>query len=163
MTPSMSLIVLCGLVVSWTAGQWPFRSRLRTENWSFVEIRHKAGSHLLVCLGIGGIVWLFNMLIWPNWSDQAAMLVLLLVEGLMAGLITGSWLYGFALLAKTHTQPAQPEQSASDDFDGVVHLRRFQHPAGVLPSGVMVVWNEWRGCWSSVEAALEDERNALAS
>ena len=115
--------------------------------------------------GAAIMVWLLNLFLWPGWSDCWAMLGLLVLESVALSLV--SWLVLRSFSLHIPTKEVEPllgnAPVAQTTRDGVVHLRRFRQPRGVLPSGVAVVWNEWRGGWSSLETALEDERNALAS
>ena len=155
MTPAMSLAVLGVLVAILTLGRWWFSPATETSWPSLIW-------HLASC-GLAGVtLWLPNQLLRQDWSDQWAMLGLNLLEGGFLGLLSGFILYGASSSQSRKPEPEARHSSAAD-FGGVVHLRRFRQPRGVLAGGVMVVWNEQRGCWSSLEAALEDERNALAS
>ncbi len=159
MTPTFSLAILCLVVAFFTLWQWNNRAGRFSEPSS---VGRKIGWHLIACLAMAGGVWLVNCLWWSLWTDQGAMLMLLLVEGLVAGGISAGLLYGAAVLDSPQSKN-ETEPGLSPGTEGVVHLRRFSQTRGILSSGVMVIWNEQRGCWTSLEAVKEDERNPLAS
>lgn len=146
MTPLLSLLLICGLVAVLTLVRWPGRARQGGPT--------QIGLHLLACLGLAGLVWLLDWSLWPDWSDGLAVFGLLSLEGLTGGLVSS-----FLLFRKSGSPRFNKPVSENG---GVIRLRKRVQTKGVLPSGVMVVWSERQGRWMSQEAALEDERNALA-
>lgn len=150
MTPTLSLVLVGGLVVVLTLLRWPGRAELP---------KMSLGWHLVLSVAAGLLVWLLNLALWPDQFDGLAVGLLLGLEGLGAGLVSGFLLYGLRPItlpqrAKTKAQEAAPS--------GVVRVKQFGQTKGVLPSGVLVVWDDERGGWTQPDAPRSDRHDALA-
>ncbi len=171
MNPTIALLLLVVLVAALTVFR---RNRLLSSKSALTSLTSASSRplastlgfrllalHLFHSLVLALLVWLLNVLLWSGWPERGEALVLL---GLEAGLLGGftAPLLHIPAYQKGRKSQATRKAIEREEESGVIRLRKFGQTRGVLRPGVAVVWNERRGGWSTPEAALEDERNAIA-
>lgn len=164
MPPTVSLFLVAFLILVITY----LRRKIRREKPAYSVMRLKISLvfHLLLCLASGVAVWCLNLLAWQEWQNQLAVLLLLVLVGFSAGIVTATWLYGrfweTLALAPYENRPLDTpfEREATYSFaremddqmpSGVIHIRKYGQVRGHLPSGNKVVWDDATGRWRKVE------------
>ncbi|HEX2914261.1 MAG TPA: hypothetical protein VH186_25910 [Chloroflexia bacterium] len=159
MTPSMSLIMVGGLVAVLTAVQWR----------NFVEVFSPSSGksagfilrHMVLSGILGAFVWLVNLRLWQVQVDYGAVLGLLVAEGIVFGLlgmVIGAGKAGVHIPQKDNSKQVKRREKKS----GVVRLEQTADIRGELRPGIGVGWDQKRLRWTDLDTALEDERNTLA-
>lgn len=155
MTPTMSLVLIFGLVAGLTLLRWPDRQNLR--NLPAASKRFVVLVHLSVCLIVAFFVWLFTLSVGTPLSDYLSVLALLGLEGLLGGLISCLFLFSCHIL---HI-PIIRHMKQTEDKEGIVRLNQIG--IGRLPPGTKVVYNRGHGRWTAQDHALDEEPNSRIS
>ncbi len=157
MTPTMSLVLIWGLVAGLTLLRWLDRQNLR--NLPAASKRFAVLVHLGVCLIVAFFVWLLTLSVGTPLSDYLSVLALLGLEGLLGGLISSFVLFRRFIL---HIPRRRDVKHTKDkDKEGVVRLD--QHGIGILPPGTKVVYNRGHGRWTAQDHAQDEEPNSRIS
>jgi nitrate reductase NapE component len=162
MTPTLSLLLVCALVAALTLTRWPGRRNLQTL--PITSRRIAVLVHLGVCGLFGLVVWLFTISIGTPLTDYLGVLGLLVLESLVAGLVSCLVLFaGFGLHIPSSITAYFREIA---DRNG---LNREKEPEEVtrlesshkqLPPGMKVVYSAGKGRWTDYDRAPEEEPNS---
>ncbi len=152
MTPVISLVLVCGLVAAITVVRRRMTERVSTsDGYRWLSL----GIQLVWCELSAGLVWLLQGAFWPEYPERLAVLGLLSLEGMVAGLVSIGVLYRAGWF---HQSKPRSAAALSNQNSGIIRVRKLAQIRGTLPPGVQLYWNERRGRWSMAEVRQEEER-----
>ena len=164
MTPTISLLLVCGLVAGFSLARLPRRRNLRNlagpSKWVAVLI------HLGICGLLGLLVWVFIVSIGTPLTDYPGVLGLLVLESLLAGLLSTFILFGRLRL----NLPAGIKEYFREikDRNGIKsqeepqEITRLETSQKQLPPGLKVIYSSGKGRWTAHDhdRALDEEPNS---
>ncbi len=166
MTPTMSLLLICGLVAGLTVARLPRRRNLRNltapSKWAAVLV------HLSICGLLGLFVWVFTVSVGTPLTDYPGVLGLLVLESLLAGLVSSFILFApFSLGIPTNVKKYFQEIK---DRNGIrtlpdpEEINRLETTQKQLPPGMKVIYSSGKGRWTAHDhdhdRALDEEPNS---
>ena len=168
MTPTMSLLLVCGLVAGLTLARLPGRLNLR--NLPASSKRAAVLVHLSVC-GLGGLlVWVFTVSVGTPLTDYLGVLGLLVLESLLAGVLSCLVLFGQLSLHKSsgikenikkYFQEIKDRnrKKTQEEPEGMTRLETTQKQ---LPPGMKVIYSSGKGRWTADDRdrTLDEEPNS---
>lgn len=162
MTPTMSLLLVCGLVAGLTLVRLPGRRNL--QNLTVPSRRAAVLVHLGVCGLLGLFVWLFTASVGTPLSDYLGVLGLLMLESLIAGLLSTFVLFGrfglhIPLKVKEYLREIL-DRNGIKSGDESEELTRIETSQRQLPPGMKVIYSSGKGRWSDHDRALDEEPNS---
>ena len=168
MTPTMSLLLICGLVVAFTLARLPGRKHLQELNNASKQAAILV--HLAICGILGGVVWLFTVSIGKPLTEIWSVLGLLVLESLAVGLLSTFIIFGrfglhISLTVKNYFQEIKERNNLGADEKEPAEITRLENTHRQLPSGMKVIYSSGKGRWTSHEhdRSLDEEPNSKIS
>lgn len=164
MTPTMSLLLVLGLVAGFTLARLPGRRNLQVL--PVASRRAAVLIHIGFCTGLGLLAWVFTVGVGTPLTDYLGVLSLLILESLVAGSVSTFILFGrFGLhlssgVKEYFREIKERNGLGAEKEDEPEEVARFETTHRRLPPGMRVIYSEGKGRWTNSDRALDEEPNS---